>query len=456
MALSNAGWSKPGGIPSALDRARISDRGRMSLIRPLSGSRSRPTDQQTVTSGSRASVTGPRMLSQAFSSRRNSLGFLRYLFAALVVVDHSFPLSGLNGGLDPLWTWSRGQDSLGGLAVTGFFVISGFLVTRSWCNSQSAGRYIWRRFLRIFPGFWVCLLVTAFVLAPLAWIHERGDLAGYFHSSAATPAGYVLHNGMLWMHQYNIAGLLSSTPYAQTAGHPLAWNGSLWTLIYEFKCYLLVAVLGVTGLLSRHRGVVLVLFAGFFVAAVSYQIDPTWAGRALPMFNDPFVGRFGFEFFLGSACALYAERIEIDDRLAVLAGVVYLVTLHEGGLIMLGYPALAYLCLYLAVRLPIVGFDRHGDFSYGTYIYAFPLQQLLALHGLQRHGIAAFIGVSLVAATGAAFLSWHLVEKPALRLKNWTPGRSSFRRRPRLPPPGPPLAERRLAETAAPAPARAN
>ena len=365
-------------------------------------------------------VMAPTPLSRAFSSRKNSLGFLRYLLAALVVVDHSFPISGLHGGTDPLWRWSKGQDSLGGIAVTGFFVISGFLVTRSWISSPSTGRYLWRRFLRIFPGFWVCLLVTALFLAPLAWHHEHGGLGGYFNISVDTPAGYVYNNALLHIHQWNIGALLQGTPYSHS-GYPQAWDGSLWTLIYEFKCYLMIAVLGLIGILTRHRGFVLGLLAGFFVAAMSYQVDPTWAAKLLPVLKDPFVARFGYVFLLGTVAALFADRIEIDDRLGLFAAIVFVVTLREGGFLLLGYPALAYLCFYLAVRLPLSGFDKPGDFSYGTYIYAFPLQQLLAQHGMQRHGIVAFVAASLVAATAAAYVSWNLVEKPALKLKNWAP-----------------------------------
>jgi peptidoglycan/LPS O-acetylase OafA/YrhL len=360
------------------------------------------------------------------------------VLAAFVVVDHSFPISGLHGGTDPVWSWSRGQDSLGGIAVTGFFVISGFLVTRSWFSSASTGRYLWRRFIRIFPAFWACLLVTALLLAPLAWHHERGGWTGYFHVTHETPTAYVLRNSLLHMHQWNIAGLLGGTPYAHS-GYPIGWDGSLWTLIYEFKCYLLIALLGIVGILTRHRAVVLGLLVGCYVFMLSWLVDPSWAERVLPAFRDPFVARFAFVFLLGTACALYAERIEIDDRLGILAAAIFLITLHWGGYLLLGYPALAYLCLYLAVRLPIVSFDKYGDFSYGTYIYAFPIQQLLALYGMQRHGIWAFMAASLLLATAAAFVSWHVVEKPAMKLKNWTPKRSLKR------PTGPPAPDERPA-----------
>ncbi len=71
-----------------------------------------------------------------FDPRRNSLGFLRMVFAVMVLIDHSFPLGGFHGGTDPMWGWTNGQESLGGLAVAGFFVVSGYLVTKSFFDSN--------------------------------------------------------------------------------------------------------------------------------------------------------------------------------------------------------------------------------------------------------------------------------------------------------------------------------
>ena len=357
-----------------------------------------------------------RRLSDVFNPRENSLGFLRWLFAALVVVDHSFPIGGFNHGSDPTWAWSKGQDSLGGIAVGGFFVISGFLITRSWFSAGGVHRFLWRRFLRILPAFWVCLFVTAFILAPIAWRHERGGITGILSVPRDSPWHYITANFWLHMHQYNIAGLLAGTPYTRS-GYPIAWDGSLWTLIYEFKCYLFLAILGIMGLL-RYRAVVVALAVAAFVATVSWQIDPNWGPKLLPVLGDPFVARFLFLFLLGALITLYADRVLIDDRIGLLAVVIAVVSLHSGGWLVLGYPALAYATIWLAIRLPMAWFDRPGDFSYGTYIWAFPLQMLLAEYGLYRHGAAVFITASLVAATLAAVVSWHLVEKHAMRLKS--------------------------------------
>ncbi|UQX88186.1 acyltransferase [Jatrophihabitans telluris] len=364
-------------------------------------------DQRWVTS---------RVLSDVFSGRSNSLGFLRWVFATLVVVDHSFPIGGFNGGVDPTWKWSRSQDSLGGIAVGGFFVVSGFLVTRSWFTSRGTLRFLWRRFLRIFPGFWVCLIVTAFLLAPIAWRHERGGLTGVYSVGQDSVWHYISANFWLTMHQYNIAGLFTHTPYGRT-GYPAAWDGSLWTLIYEFKCYLFLAVLGLVGLL-RYRRVVLGLTAASYALMLSWLIDPAWASKLLPMLSDVYVARFLFLFLLGSTIAFYADSLLIDDRIGILAVLLGLYSLHHGGWLLIGYPCLAYAIVWLAIRLPLQGFERIGDLSYGTYIYAFPLQMLLAEYGLQRHGPAIFVLASIALAGVAALLSWHLVEKHALRLKN--------------------------------------
>lgn len=366
-----------------------------------------------------ASAPSSAPLAEQFNPRANSLGFLRWLFAAMVVVDHSFPIGGLGKGSDPTWTWTHGQESLGGISLAGFFVISGFLVSRSWHNSRSPVRFLWRRFLRIFPGFWVCLVITAVVFAPIAWHYEYGGFMGVFHVRSESPETYVTGNLWLTMHQYNIGGLFQQTPFARS-GNPLAWDGSLWTLIYEFRCYLVLGVLGFFGVLARRKLVVLSC-AGLYLITISWLIDPVWAGRLVPVFSDLFVARFGFLFALGTVFALYADRIVIDDRLGIGAALLSVWTLHSGGWLALGYPAFAYVVFWLAVRLPIRNWERFGDLSYGTYIWAFPLQMLLAQRGLQRFGTAAFIAASLACATGAAVISWHVVEKNALRLKNWTP-----------------------------------
>ena len=114
-------------------------------------------------------------LKESFDPRNNSIGFLRWLLAFMVIFSHAGPLGGFYGGRDLGTQWSD-EQSLGGVAVAGFFFLSGFLITKSKMGRASTPRYVWRRIMRIVPGWWLVLLVTAFVLAPIAWLRESGSM----------------------------------------------------------------------------------------------------------------------------------------------------------------------------------------------------------------------------------------------------------------------------------------
>ena len=124
-----------------------------------------------------AASVGPQpllMLGDALRGHNNSLGFIRLVLASLVIVDHAFPLGGF--GVEPVAGWTIGQTSLGGIAVAGFFAISGYLITKSGLAADIL-QFLWRRFLRIFPAYWAVLLVTALVIAPIVWWADGHNLA---------------------------------------------------------------------------------------------------------------------------------------------------------------------------------------------------------------------------------------------------------------------------------------
>ena len=151
-----------------------------------------------------------RSLEQALSGRDNAFGLLRLVLAGLVLVDHSFPLGGF--GECPVGGWIGGQETLGGLAVGGFFLLSGYLVTKSGLTNDPL-QFLWRRALRIFPAYWAVLLVTAFVLGPVVGFAEKGSLSGYLQGPSAGPLAYVLENLGLTVSRWGIYDLLEgSTP----------------------------------------------------------------------------------------------------------------------------------------------------------------------------------------------------------------------------------------------------
>src|SRR6185437_13955604 len=178
------------------------------------------------------------------SLKSNNFGFLRFFLACAVLYDHLFILGGF--GSEPISSRIAHQEDVGSLAVLGFFIISGYLVTASFINSKTILSYSLKRFLRIMPAFWICLIVTAFIFAPLLYFSEENTLHGFFSISNG-PFQYIKHDFLLFMHQYLIGDLLKTNPYN------LAFDGSLWTLILEVKSYILLGILGAFGLLTKRK-----------------------------------------------------------------------------------------------------------------------------------------------------------------------------------------------------------
>ncbi|MEV5971830.1 acyltransferase [Streptomyces sp. NPDC051921] len=375
-------------------------------------------------------------VAELLKGRHNSLGFLRLALASAVVVSHARILG--YGGKEYLHSFSGGQTDLGKLSVYGFFVLSGILVTRSGMR-LSLGRFLWHRALRIFPGFWMCLAVAAFAVAPLLYRHLHSTLEGF--GGPHGPLDYFRANWAVSTNQYDISQIMTD---ARSAGlvHNTAFNGALWSLRYEFLCYLAVAALAVVGILARARRAVLVLTAvlGWLVVRQA-MTDPFWAGPydayALPALQLPpfgpvspaFLIYLGFAFALGAVIELYKERVPVSDPLGLAALAVLLGSLHYGYLFTVGIPAFAYVLVWLAIRLPAV-FRRVGarhDYSYGIYIYGFLVQQTLALIGWTRWGMGAYLALTFAFTVLLAMASWHLVEHPMMKLKDLRLGRSGKR-----------------------------
>lgn len=390
-------------------------------------------------------------LAQAFTGRANSFGLLRLCFAFAVLVAHTAVL----GYGRPL----SARVDVPGLAVAGFFGISGFLVTRSALRSGLA-RYLWHRALRILPGLWVCLLVTALAVAPWLWWLRHGTFDGLF----SAPNGvwsYLRANWWTGLRQLGIGDVLLDTPYGrQTRASVL--NGSLWTLSYEVLCYFGIAALAVVGILRRARWLVLALAVGAFgVLCYNAVPGPTTAGPLLVhghLGPFPLVGGFaaswllhyGFMFLLGALAELYRDRVPISDAFGVAALVVVGAFAADGALFGPALVAYEYVILWLAVRLParLHAVGQRNDYSYGVYIYAFLVQQVLARFGVPGWGPLPYLLASALVSLALAALSWHLVERRALRLKDWTPGRGRWRAgRVKIPAPRLPAGVRSGAQT---------
>ena len=188
-----------------------------------------------------------RTMQSAYDVRSNSIGFLRLLFAGTVLLSHTWVLG--NFGNEPL---QYGPVNIGNIAVCGFFALSGLLIAQS-AERFSLGRFAWHRAIRILPGFWVCLLVVSFGFAPLAYLAQHGSLTGFL-SATDGPLRYLQMNDTLRIQQYGISGTPAGLPFP--GGDHQVWNGSLYTLWPEVKCYIAMGLLAAAGLLGRIRIVV--------------------------------------------------------------------------------------------------------------------------------------------------------------------------------------------------------
>ncbi|HVA11859.1 MAG TPA: acyltransferase [Stellaceae bacterium] len=329
-------------------------------------------------------------------NRRNNFDALRLLAALSVILSHAFFIAQGVEASDPLNILTGNQSMLGLAGVFVFFAVSGFLITQSFEQTSSPLRYLIKRVLRIFPAYLVVLALTALVLGPIVTTLPLGD---YLHRPE--PYRYLFYNSFFDGRVHELPGVM----FVDNATG-LEVNGSLWSLGCEFDMYLMVLVLGMLRLL---RLPVCLLLLALGMACIHFD--------ALS-----FLGGWGWTLsFFASGMGLYKLR---DTRvfnkyvaLAALLGLAASIPLRQ---FILLFPLFGcYLALYVALhpRLPIIPATRFGDLSYGLYIFGWPSEEFVIW---LMHGHAAWwqlFPLATLLAGALAFLSWHLVEKRALRLK---------------------------------------
>jgi peptidoglycan/LPS O-acetylase OafA/YrhL len=342
----------------------------------------------------------------------NSFVLIRFILSFAVIVSHCWPIGGY--GEEPLLAFSRRNVTLGTFAVTGFFALSGILVGRS-ADRLPTGMYLWHRCRRILPGFWTCLIVTAFVFGPLiAWVREMplSVISNPIDSSATT---FVTRNFTLNIGQTGLGSVLEGLPY------PIAINGSLWSLAYEFACYLTVIVLVRLWILSgRNRVILISVTVLSLVMAIIVSLPPETTAGAL---NFPLLGPIlAYQFFtlwavflVGTLIGVYASRIPLCPMLVIAASTICAATIPMGLFRPLGSLMLPFVLVGIGFYLPrpTRKLGERNDISYGLYLYGFPMTQLLVAAGLRGGGAA--LAISTVLATSVvAWLSWVIVERPLL------------------------------------------
>ena len=336
--------------------------------------------------------------------RDNNFNLIRILAALAVLCSHSFPLS--HAGLaDPLA--ARLGMTGGSVAVDIFFITSGFLVTSSLLARAGLLRFFLARALRVFPALWVMLLLTVFVLG----LSITTESASQYLSASATQVYLLKCSTLLRGVSYHLPGVFADNPL------PLAVNGSLWSLPVEARMYALLGLLWLPlALLKDARRTAFALLTVVLAVLAAYLVISTH----LHVARESPALRLIFMFFTGAAYFCLRARVPMKRGLFLASATLLLMATLYPSLFYVTYMlTLAYLVLYLAY-VPagaIRGFNRVGDYSYGVYIYAFPVQQSIAALA-PGIGVPAMLGLATAATLPLAALSWHLVEKRALRLKD--------------------------------------
>lgn len=346
--------------------------------------------------------------------RQNNLDLLRQLLAVFVLYSHCFIIYFGTMNSEPVKLFSHRQTELGTLSVYCFFIISGFLIVRSFQNSKSLQDYFGKRALRIVPGFVVAVLFSVFLAGPI------GTTQAAFAAKPGKDYFSALHLKKFIMELLTLQK--PEVPYSfNTLPLPGVPNGSLWTIQHEAMCYIVVPILAAIGLF-RKKYFLAVSFAIAFGAMLVLKLPQMKYYHYVNTHLIDYPGYFPtfLVYFLGGGfCYLKRDKIIRSRWLALAAASLMLLTLRYGGFNIVFPFTGTYLLFYVAFHptFNFPHFARHGDLSYGTYLYAWPVQQLTLFFWGSTMGFNLFFGVSLVLTLVAASASWYLVEKPFLQLK---------------------------------------
>ena len=334
-------------------------------------------------------------MSQAIQKHSDNLTALRLLAACRVLYGHGFVCLGLPEPMFMQWL------PLGPLGVYIFFSLSGYLVAQSWERDPSVFRFLIRRTLRIFPALFVCTVLSVCVLGPLL---TEVTQAEYWKSEHTR--GYFT-NLYLYI-TYYLPGVFTSNKL------PNAVNGSLWSLPVEFAMYLLIVIIGFVRALKW----------GVLAAALVFMaLSAGWAFQATEMLvyyrtDMRQLVLCGVYFFVG-ACMNQFKVDRFFNLTYALAAVMVWLALSRWIVvfIMASWVFLPFIVLAFgtAKNSPLARLTP-WDFSYGIYIYAFPIQQTI-VYLFPKIDFLAYFGSTFVITVALAALSWLFVEKPALKLK---------------------------------------
>lgn len=292
---------------------------------------------------------------------------------------------------DPICYLTRGSVHLGELAVGGFFMLSGLLIVHSWMSSKGNWDFLWKRVLRIYPAFLGVVLFCTFIVGPIS----RLSFLGFLNQLDVN-----LWLGSAVRLSLSLPPLFVENPQSGNA------NVSLWTIPYEFDCYLCILALG-TAQLLKYRACILAIWL------TVYGFHMAGSAEHWPHFLTYFLS--GTVFYLYRA-HIPRSKWHLWACLSTLA----LVALFAPAKLPAFIPICGtYVIFFIAFSKSALHNirDKIGDVSYGMYLFAFPVQQLLVQYWRENLNPNTLFLAATAATFLLAALSWFLIEKPFLSIR---------------------------------------
>jgi peptidoglycan/LPS O-acetylase OafA/YrhL len=347
-----------------------------------------------------SATTDPTLAERLAATNNRPAGFdyMRLVLALSVIAWHSLLIS---SGLDTQPGFvERVLQPLSMLIVPMFFALSGFLVAGSLERSKTLISFLGLRVFRIMPALTVEVLISAIILGP---IFTTLSIREYF----SHPDLHHYFLNMVGDIHYKLPGVFENNPSKLV-------NGQLWTVPYELVCYIMLSVLAVFGIVRRRH-----LLLGFIVVYYFAQL-----GNTLFRQSTDFQGAGGssivMAFIAGLLLFRYRDRVSWSKTLFAISFVlsIALPMFIPKGMRFAALP-IAYLTVYLGLLNPPRNkIALSGDYSYGLFLYGFPVEQ--AVYS-SSPALQSWYGVMLVAIPLTAMIasaSWWLIEKPILSQRN--------------------------------------
>ncbi|NMN07048.1 MULTISPECIES: acyltransferase [unclassified Novosphingobium] len=348
--------------------------------------------------------------------RNNGFGpgfdFARVFLAISVLLWHVLLMS--TGGYQPFISTPAWIYNYSILPM--FFGLSGFLVAGS-AQRNTLKIFAINRGIRIFPALIVEIALSALILGP---IFTNLPLGEYFTNKQF----YIYFLNMIALINFKLPGVFLSNPYPGTV------NGSLWTVPFEFLCYFAMAFVIVRQFINQPKK--LLAFSIFvMVAAIVLQACVDFLPHAALL--DKVMKAYIHDgkgsallpcFLLGALAYTLRYKIPMDWRIflgcllvVLIAGIMFGPGSWKNTVLVIVFaPVLIYIvCFVGLLDIPKLPYFSRGDYSYGIYLYGFPIQQALAASSDLFHNPWIMLAGSLAATTAFATFSWHCIESPILR-----------------------------------------